>query len=327
MRKIKALGLFSGGFDSLLASLILKEQGIKIFWITFASPFFNNYERCKKFSKIFKIPLKKVDITKKFLKMLINPRYGYGSALNPCMDCHILMLKEAKKYAKKIKADFIFTGEVLGERPFTQNKKQLKIIEKEVGLEKKILRPLSAKLLQITEPEEKGLVDREKLYAIKGRRRNMQIELAKRFGFKKYFSQGGCILTQKEFAAKLNDLITFNKKITKKDIELLKIGRHFRSGKNKIVVGRNEKENKILEKMKGIKLKVPNFGSPTTLLQGKFNKEALIIAARLTARYSDCKEEKVLVEWRYGKKKGKLIVNPITEEEKEKIRIKWVDKK
>ncbi len=326
MKKVKALGLFSGGLDSLLASLLLKEQGIKVFWINFVSPFFNNYEKCKKFSKIFKIPLKKVDLTKKFLKMIINPKYGYGSAMNPCMDCHILMLKEAKKYAKKIKADFIFTGEVLGERPFTQNKKQLEIIEKEAGLERKVLRPLSAKLLPITEAEEKGLVDREKLYAIKGRRRKMQIELAKNFGLKEYPTPGGgCILTQKEFASKLSDLITFNKKITKEDIELLKIGRHFRFGENKIIVGRNEKENKILEKNKGIKLKVPNFGSPITLLRGKFNKEALIIAARLTARYSDCKKENVLVEWKHKKKKGKLIVNPISEEEKEKIRIKWLE--
>jgi len=325
MKKVKALGLFSGGLDSLLASLLLKEQGIKIFWVTFVSPFFNNYEKCKKFSKIFKIPLKKIDFTKKFLKMLINPKYGYGSVMNPCMDCHILMLKEAKKYAKKIKADFIFTGEVLGERPFTQQEKQLKIIEKEAGLEKKILRPLSAKLLPLTEAEEKGLVDREKLYAIKGRRRIFQIELAKKFGLKEYPTPGGgCILTQKEFVAKLIDLITFNKKITEKDIQLLKIGRHFRFGKNKIIVGRNEKENKILEKMKGIKLNVPNYGSPTTLLQGKFNKEALIIAARLTARYSDCKEEKILVEWKTGKRKGELIVNPISEEEKEKLRIKWL---
>jgi len=326
MKKVKALGLFSGGLDSLLASLLLKEQGIKVFWINFVSPFCNNYERCKKFSKIFKIPLKKVDLTKKIFKIILNPKHGYGSAMNPCMDCHILLLKEAVKYAKKIKADFIFTGEVLGERPFTQQRRQLEIIEKEAGLEEKVLRPLSAKLLPITEAEKKGLVDREKLYAIKGRRRKMQIELAKKFGLKEYPTPGGgCILTQKEFAAKLSDLITFNKKITKEDIELLRIGRHFRFGKNKIIVGRNEKENKILEKKKGIKLKVPNFGSPITLLQGKFNKEALIIAARLTARYSDCKEENVLVEWKHKKKKGKLIVNPISEEEKEKIRIKWLE--
>lgn len=325
-RKALALGVVSGGLDSLLATILLMQQQIKIEWIHFTSPFFDNSEICKKFAKELGINLKIVNLGKKYIKMLINPKYGYGRGLNPCLDCHIMMLKEAKKYAKKINADFIFTGEVVNERPFSQTKKALAIIEKESGLEGKILRPLSAKILPITEVEKMGLVDREKLLAIKGRRRDPQIKLAKEFGLKDYpHPSGGCILTQKEFAAKLEDLLRFKgRKINENDIKLLKIGRHFRFKKWKIIIGRNKEENKILEKVKGIKLYVPNYGSPITILERGATKEAIKKAAQLTARYSDAKnEESVLVKYKINRKWYEIIVTPISEEEKETLRIKW----
>lgn len=325
-KRVLALGVVSGGLDSLLATILLLKQGIKISWINFTSPFFNNSERCKKFAKEFGIRLRVVDLEKNYLKMLLNPKYGYGKAMNPCIDCHIMMLKEAKKYANKIRADFIFTGEVLDERPFSQNRKALKIIEKEAGLEGKILRPLSAKLLPITEAEDSGLVDREKLLGIKGRKRSFQISLAKEFGIKDYpHPSGGCVLTEKEFGAKLEDLLRYKRKgISKEDINLIKIGRHFRFEKWKIIVGRNEEENKILEKKKGIKLYVPNYGSPITLIENKACKEAIIKAAQITARYSDAKNEsRVLVRYKIGKKENDIIVEPIKDEEIEKLRIKW----
>lgn len=325
-KKIIALGVVSCGLDSLLATLLLLKQGIKVKWIHFTSPFFDNSQRCKKFAKEFGISLKIVDLGKKYIKMLINPKYGYGKAMNPCIDCHIMMFKEAKKYAKKIKADFIFTGEVLDERPFSQSRKALEIIEKEAGLEGRILRPLSAKLLPITQAEAKGLVDRNKLLGIRGRKRTLQIKLAKEFGIKDYpHPTGGCILTEREFCAKLEDLLRFKgEKSSIEDIKLLSIGRHFRFEKWKIIVGRNKEENEILEKMKGIKLYVPNYGSPITLLENKASKEAIMKAAQLTARYSDAKNEKnVLVKYKIGSKEKEIIVEPMKDDEIERLRIKW----
>lgn len=325
-RKIIALGVISGGLDSLLATLLLTRQSIKVKWVHFVTPFFDNSKICKKFAKSFGIQVKVINLGKKYLRMLLNPKYGYGRAMNPCIDCRIIMLKEAKKYAKKIKADFIFTGEVLDERPFSQSRKALEIIEKEAGLERKILRPLSAKLLPITEIEEKGLVDRKKLLEIRGKKRSFQIKLAKEFGLEDYpHPGGGCILTEREFSAKLEDLLRFKgKRISEEDVELLKIGRHFRFKKWKIVVGRNKEENEILEKKKGIKLYVPNYGSPITLLEGKASKEAIIKAAEITVRYSDAKNEKnVLVKYKIGRREKEILVNPINEEDLEKLRIKW----
>ena len=325
-RMVVALGVVSGGLDSLLATILLLKQGIKVKWIHFVTDFFDNSERCKKYAKELGIPLKIVKLGKEYIKMLLNPKYGYGKALNPCIDCHIMMFKKAKEYAKKIRADFIFTGEVLNERPFSQSRKALEIIEKESGLKGKILRPLSAKLLPPTEAEKKGLVDREGLLGIKGRRRETQIKLAKEFGIKDFpMPSGGCILTEKEFGAKLEDLLRVKgENVTKEDIKLLRIGRHFRFEKWKIIVGRNEEENRILEKAKGIKLYVPNYGSPITLLEKGASKEAIIKAAQITARYSDAKNEKiVIVRYKIGRKEYEIAVEPIAEEEKENLRIKW----
>ncbi|MEM5826349.1 MAG: tRNA 4-thiouridine(8) synthase ThiI [Candidatus Aenigmatarchaeota archaeon] len=325
-KKIVALGIVSGGLDSLLATLLIIKQGIDVKWVHFISPFFDNSEICKKFAKRFGIELKVIPLGKKYIKMVINPKYGYGKAMNPCIDCHIMMFKEAKKYAKKIKADFIFTGEVLDERPFSQSRKALKIIEKEAGLEGKIVRPLSAKLLPISEAELKGLIDREKLLGIRGRKRNMQIKLVEEFGIKDYpHPAGGCVLTEKEFSAKLEDLLRFKgKNVNEDDIKLLKIGRHFRFEKWKIIVGRNKEENEILKRIKGIKLYVPNYGSPITLLESRASKEAIIKAAEITARYSDAKNEKnVLVKYKIGKIEKEIIVEPMKQDEIERLRIKW----
>jgi len=262
-----------------------------------------------------------------YLKIVRNPKYGYGRNMNPCIDCRIYILRKAKKIAKEIGAKFIFTGEVLDERPMSQHMKALKIIEKETGLEGKILRPLSAKLLPKTEAEEKGYVDRDKLLSIRGRSRKKQIEMAKKFQIDYPCPSGGCLLTYKGFADKVRDLFKHQKKITVKDIELLKIGRHFRYEKNKIIVGRNKGENEKLLLMKeptDYYFEVPNFGSPITLLKGKKTKKAIEIAAKLTAHYSDAKNEKeVLVK--YGTKKDgtekSITVEPIKNSDIEKIRV------
>jgi len=318
---IKALGLFSGGLDSILAVKLIQSQGIEVKLVNFTTPFFPS-KNAKEMAKQLSLKLKEFDVTRDYLKVLRNPKHGYGSFLNPCIDCKIFMLRKAKQYAKKIEAKFIFTGEVLGERPMSQNKNSLVLIEKESGLKGKLLRPLSAQLLPITEAERKW-IDRSKLLDIMGRRRERQIKLAKKFGIKDYPTpSGGCLLTNNEYAAKAKDLIESNKKISINDIKLLKIGRHFRYGKNKIIVGRNEKENKELLKLKkssDYMFEVSNVGSPVTLLQGPKTKDSINLSAKLTVNYSDSKDKSLV---RYGRKLSKeMIATNIKNEEINKLRI------
>lgn len=299
---MKALGLLSGGLDSTLAVKLILEHGIEVEAINFVTPFC----LCRKSgcgaleaAKAFNIPLKTVNAGNEYLKIVRNPRFGYGKNLNPCVDCRIFMLQKAKRYARKIGAKFIFTGEVLGQRPMSQHRGALALIEREAGLEGKILRPLSGKLLPKTEAETKGFVDNDMLKDISGRSRKRQIEMTREFNITKYpCSAGGCLLTDKEFAKKLKDLFQHKIRITAKDVNLLKIGRHFRLGENKIIVGRNEAENNMLlhHKQKGdFHFEVPNCGSPITILKGPKTKAAIEKAAGLTAFHSDKKSGNVQV--------------------------------
>ena len=309
--------LYSGGLDSGLAIKLIQEQGIKVIGVHFVSPFFGNPEFCKKISREqnFKLIVKKVD--KKYLKILRKPKYGFGSQMNPCLDCHIYMLKEMKKIAKN---NIIVTGDVLGQRPMSQKLHDFKLIEKELKMKNKILRPLSAKLLPETVYEKNGIIDRKNLLEINGRGRKKQLNLAKKYKLKFLSPAGGCLLTDKEFSKKLKDLFEHKKRISKTDLELLKVGRHFRIGKNKIVVGRNEMENKKIEKLRkkgDFIFKVEGIG-PTTLLQGRKNKESIKLAAELTLFYSDEEDSPV----RYGKNPNKKIrIKKPEREEIEKFRI------
>ena len=301
---MKALGLLSGGLDSTLAVKLVLDRGIEVQAINFVTPFC----LCRKggcgaaeAAKAFNISLKMVSAGADYLRVVRNPKFGYGKNLNPCLDCRIFMLKKAKKYAKEIGAEFIFTGEVLGQRPMSQHRAALDLIEREAGLEGKILRPLSGKLLPKTEAEEKGFVDREALRDIRGRSRKPQIEMTKEFNITNYpCSAGGCLLTDREFANKLRDLFKHKKRVTVKEVNLLKVGRHFRLGENKIIVGRNEAENKVLlqsrQKLDFV-FEVPNCGSPTTILRGPKSRRAIETAAGLTAFHSDKKVGDVLVNF------------------------------
>lgn len=235
------------------------------------------------------------------------------------------MFKKAKKIAEKIGASFIFTGEVLGERPMSQHRKALEIIEKEASLENMVLRPLSAKLLPETIPETKGWVDRSKLLRIKGRSRKSQIELASTLFIEDYpCPAGGCLLTYKEFASKVRDLFEHKKEISMRDILLLKIGRHFRFARNKIIVGRDEGENKhllILKHHGDYIFEVPGCGSPITILQGPKEKEAVVIAAKLTARYSDAEGKEILARYGDEKDTNSIIVSLPDENKIARLRI------
>jgi tRNA U34 2-thiouridine synthase MnmA/TrmU len=329
MKKVKALALLSGGLDSTLAVKLVLDQGIDVEALNFVTPFC----LCRKggcgaseVAKKFSIPLKIISVGEDYLKVVRNPKYGYGKNMNPCIDCRIFMLKKAKEYAEEIGASFIFTGEVLDERPMSQHRKALKIIEEETGLKGKILRPLSAKLLPKTEAEKMGWVDREKLLDIRGRSRKRQIGLAKEFGITDYpCPAGGCLLTYKEFASKLRDLFNHKKRVSLKDVQLLKFGRHFRFGKNKIIVGRNEAENKVLLQFKSaidFYFEAQGCGSPITLLQGPKTGKAIKKAAELTAYYSDQKTGEVLVKFGRESLDRFLRVSIPSKDEIEKLRIK-----
>ncbi len=305
MSRVKAISLLSGGLDSILATEIISRQGIDVVAFNVKTPFCipkkDGTSEASEAAKQLKVPLKVVSVEKDYVQMLRNPKFGYGKNMNPCIDCKIFMIKKAKKYAREIGADFLFTGEVLGERPKSQHYPALCIIEEESGLKGKLLRPLSAKLLPETAAEKKGLVDRTKLYNIKGRSRKPQFELAREFGIKNYPAPaGGCLLTCEEYSKKLRDLFVNKKSISMGEIALLRIGRHFRLGKNKIIVGRNEPENKLLSsgKMRGdYSFELPDIVGPTTILQGPKTKVAIETAAKLTAFYSDAKADRVKVNF------------------------------
>src|SRR4030065_764901 len=250
MKTVKALALLSGGLDSILATELILKQGIDVTAFNVTSPFClcrrggcGAVEAAKKFI----VPLKVGSEEQEYLKIVRKPKHGYGRNMNPCIDCRIFLVRKAKKYAKEIGASFIFTGEVLDERPMSQHYRAMKIIEEEAGLKGKILRPLSARLLPQTVAEKKGLVNRARLLQIRGRSRKPQIKLAEEFNIKDYpCPAGGCLLTYKEYANKLRDLFKHKKRCSMADVHLLKVGRHFRLGENKIIVGRNEAENRIL---------------------------------------------------------------------------------
>jgi len=307
MTKVKAISLLSGGLDSILATELVRRQGIEVIAYNLKTPFGtakkDGKSEAQQAAEQLKVPLVVQSFDKEYIKMLRNPKHGYGKNINPCVDCKIFILKQAKKYAKEIGADFLFTGEVLGERPMSQHGPALKTIADEAGLKGKLLRPLSAKLMAETEAEKKGLIDRNNLLSIQGRSRKPQMELAKEYGIMVYPSPaGGCLLTCEEYAKKLRDLFEHKKRVSVEDVALLRIGRHFRVGKNKIVVGRNQAENNFLTTNKtksDYYFEPSDIVGPTTLLQGPKTKGVIEVAAKITAFYSDAKTPEANVK--YGK--------------------------
>lgn len=326
---MKAIALLSGGLDSTLAAKVVLEQGIELEAINFLTVFCtctNRGASClasQKASETLGIPLKVFNVSEEYLDVVKNPRHGYGSNMNPCIDCRIFMLKKTKAYMEASGASFIVTGEVLGQRPMSQRKEAMRLIEKEAGLDGLILRPLSAKFLPTTIPEKEGWVDREKLLSIQGRSRKPQMKLAEEFGIRDYpCPAGGCLLTDPGFARRMKDLIDHHPDFSLNDVHLLKFGRHFRlAPKVKLIVGRNEEENKKIETFSqagDVLLKVYRIPGPISLLRGEFEQAELEKSAAITARYSKARDIRrvEVVCWK-TKEDGEwcLSVSPLSDKE------------
>jgi tRNA-specific 2-thiouridylase len=300
-----AIGLISGGLDSILAAMVILEQGIEVVGVSFTTPFFSA-QGAQRAAGAVGIPLQVLDITEPHLAMLRNPPHGYGNNMNPCIDCHILMLREAGKVMEENEGDFLFTGEVLGQRPMSQNKASLRVVERGSAYEGLILRPLSARLLPETIPEQEGWVDRERLLAIRGRSRKEQMALARRYRITTYLSPaGGCLLTDPIFSRRLRDLFNNRDPIQIRDIELLKIGRHLRLAQAiKVIVGRNAQDNERISEMVAPGddlLKVEAYPGPLCLIPTGGTAEDVAQAAAVCVRYSDAPlNEEVTVLWSRG---------------------------
>ena len=291
---MKALCVFSGGLDSMLASQIIRAQGIDVLGLFFETPFFTS-RRAKISAKAIELPLKVVDLTEPHIEVVKHPAHGYGGNMNPCIDCHALMFRTAGRMLEEEGASFIITGEVLGQRPMSQNLKALSTVAAQSGFPLLVLRPLSAKLLQTTLPEEKGWVQRDLLLNFSGRSRKPQMELARKLNITDYPSPaGGCLLTDPIFSKRLKDLLSAETNFEIREIELMKAGRHFRLGPHaRLVVGRNKGENEIiaaLAKPKDLLLFAQSAPGPTVLALGALTPELELLAARITASYSDAKE-------------------------------------
>ncbi len=332
---MKAIALLSGGLDSTLAAKVVLEQGIELEAINFLTVFCtctNRGASClasQKASEVLGIPLKVFNVSEEYLHVVKKPSHGYGSNMNPCIDCRIFMLKKTKAYMEATGASFIVTGEVLGQRPMSQRKEAIRLIEKEAGLDGLILRPLSAKFLPVTLPEKEGWVDREKLLNIKGRSRKPQMKLAEEFGIRDYpCPAGGCLLTDPGFSRRMKDLMEHHPDFSLNDVHLLKFGRHFRlTSKVKLIVGRNEEENKKIEtfSQKGdVLLKVYRIPGPISLLKGEFEQAELEKAASITARYSKAKKDQPIevIYKKFEENLSKfLFVSPLKDSEIEGFRI------
>jgi tRNA-specific 2-thiouridylase len=306
MEHVKAIALYSGGLDSTLAILQMMKYGVDVEAITFLTHFgcdatdssscgSDPYPAAEKFG--FKVKLS--HLGQRFFDIVRNPRFGHGKNMNPCIDCRLVMIDEARKYMEMVGADFIITGEVLGQRPMSQRRFAMDLVARECHLEGKLVRPLSGRLLPPTLPEKEGKIKREWLLNIEGRSRKRQIQLAAEFGLTDYPNPaGGCLLTDKRYSDKLRDLLKYQSDPGFNDLNLLRVGRHYRLGpETKFVVGREEQENNVIESLcnpNDYLLEAIDVKSPLGILRGEANDNNLKIAASLVARFSDGKKEPFL---------------------------------
>ncbi|MDP8219497.1 MAG: hypothetical protein P9M03_12320 [Candidatus Theseobacter exili] len=327
-KKVKAVTLVSGGLDSLLSSVIVKNLGIEVHGILCSTGLSSeNSDKICQIGTSCGLNLEILDVSKGYVDLILHPEFGYGTAINPCIDCHIHFLRAAKNLMEKRGYDFVVTGEVLGQRPMSQHLQALHIVENESGLSGRLLRPLSAKLLPPTVAECEGLIDRNKLFDIQGRSRKRQIEMAKELDIYKHLQPaGGCFLTDKNYGRKFRDFLEHsNHNICKKDLLLLKIGRHFRLSESiKLIVGRNESENTSLTKYKrgNTMLAAVDCPGPVGILSGIDLTQNIELAASIILRYADTEEtESTDVELLIDSKSSIITTKPISNDKLEDLRI------
>jgi tRNA U34 2-thiouridine synthase MnmA/TrmU len=322
---LKALCLVSGGLDSALSARLMQEQNIGIIALHFANPFGSCGERedgspPQRVAESLGVELLDIPFEPDYLDVISHPCHGYGSNVNPCIDCRIYMLRQARKIMDRLGASFVVTGEVVGQRPMSQRLNTMRCIEKASTLEGYLVRPLSAKLLAPTIPEEKGWISREDLLAISGRSRKELMRLAEEKGLSGYASPGGgCLLTDPRFAEKMRDTMSHDK-LTQHAVSLLKVGRHFRLPfGSKLVIGRNEAENESLIRLaeeQDTLLDTVSSPGPIAILQGGRASEEEELAARMVARYSDGKSSsRVTVSIKSPEGTKTLEVEPMNSQE------------
>lgn len=294
---MKALALFSGGLDSTLAIKLIKDQGVEVIALNFVSYFFGGKnERADKAAKDLGVQIEYIDFKEIHKEIVKNPPSGYGKNMNPCIDCHALMIKTAGELLKKYDASFIITGEVLGQRPMSQNSQALKRVEKISGMEGYLVRPLCAKLLPETIPEKNGWIDREKMQNLNGRGRTRQMELAEELGVVEYPSPGGgCLLTDPGYSKRLKILKNDEQFENIEMFNLIKTGRFYRIDKNKyLIVARDEMHNEKLPEYfekASFYISSGKTAGPTILAIGNFNSDEVYTVKELFARYSKTKGE------------------------------------
>jgi tRNA-specific 2-thiouridylase len=305
-RRIRALGLLSGGLDSALAAALLLEQGLEVVGLHLESPLSCRSD-VREVARDLRIPLTVAPKGADYLRLLREPRWGYGRNLNPCVDCRVFMLRLSRGHLEEAGADFLFTGEVLGQRPMSQLSGKLRLIDRQAGLEGLVLRPLSARLLPETEPERRGWVDRSRLLGISGRSRHVQLAEAARLGLRRYQSPGGgCRLTDPIFSRKLRDLFDHEPRhgVEEADVVLLSLGRHFRLGPSlKVVLGRDAAENARLARLQDERrwlVEPHGFTGPSALVCGPRDEESLAAAVRLITRYARAHASHDHIRWHSG---------------------------
>ncbi|HHJ64379.1 MAG TPA: hypothetical protein ENJ61_05665 [Aquifex aeolicus] len=332
MKGVRAVALLSGGLDSTLAVRLVQDQGIEVRALHFYTGFcITEHKRrlglkredgqhyvnpALKAAAQLRVPLEVVDISEDYYRIVLNPKFGYGKNVNPCIDCRIHMLRKAKEIMERDGYHFVVTGEVLYQRPMSQTPERLKLIEREAGLEGYVLRPLSAKVLPPTVPEIRGWVDREKLLGIRGRSRKVQIALAQRFGLEYEQPAGGCCyLTDENYAERFREAFEVEGSVSREDLLLLAVGRHLRLPSGlKLIVARNEGEVRFLRNFTNRYSYAQRRDGKGTLalIKGTPAEEELQIIADIVARYS--KREATEVYLKLGNRELVLTGRPVEDD-------------
>jgi|WetSurMetagenome_2_1015567.scaffolds.fasta_scaffold62579_3 tRNA-uridine 2-sulfurtransferase len=306
----KAISLISGGLDSALATRLILDQGIEVVGLNFTSPFSSKRERSEGLQAIrtareLGIRLILKEKGPEYIDVIRKPKHGYGKNMNPCIDCRIFMLRKTKEVMAKEDASFVITGEVLGQRPLSQRRPAIELIEKESGLESLILRPLSAKHFIPSKPEIEGVIDRKLLLDLAGRGRTAQFNLVEKYKLSEFGDPGGgCLLTDAMYSKRLRDLLAYDKGFSMLDIDLLNTGRHFRiSPDTKLILGRNKGENERLHSLWALPyaLVYPiDFPGPLGIIKGELEKEIIAIVANIISHYGKYKAPMITIELNNG---------------------------